>query len=550
MALNREAYQLLEEVVGPDNITQDPGITCTYRVLRGQMSGTPFVPTEGLPIPDAAITPGSVEELRQIAKICNKYGVKYKAHSTGIWMGAFPMGESALAIDLRRMNHIIEINEKDGYAVIEPYVTCGALHVEAMKRGMCSHITGGGPAFSVLAGATSVAGFGESGISRGFAGRNMLAVEWMLPDGEVLRMGSLDAPEGGWFCGDGPGPSLQGMMRGQMGACGERGIFTKIAIRLYPWSGPERIENTGGPPNYDVDLWDEGMFVVMSWLEGNYQKEADGIYALCEAEIFDSLMRNSTFWEGVMCHTDAEHAKLHESRIFWDHFKNTWYGIVDGKSQKHLEYCRKVLEKVEQETGATFFYTLEDFKESLRKRPDGEPYDGSAYEIIAENVEQVLLQSLVWRNWHYKSCFMPAYAEFAAPPCSTAALDALYKVGIEVVEPIQAKYMKEGKIMDDQSRGMETTWMQPEEGGHAFHMEMHIRGDRRDPNCSLDGALIEGIADKYLTGCPDYYFPNEVGSRTMGEVFLGIQDALDPKRLTSCMWTGVNEAFTGKPKKK
>jgi glycolate oxidase len=500
--------------------------------------------TESLPIPDAVILPGSVEELRQIVKICNKYGVKYRAHSTGIWIGAFPMGEDALAIDLRRMDRIVELNEKDGYAVIESYVTCGALHTEAMKKGMSSHITGGGPAFSMLAGATSVAGFGESGITRGMSGRNMLAVEWLLPNGEVLRLGSLGGPEGDWFNGEGPGPSLQGLMRGEIGASGERGIFTRVAVRLYPWSGPKSMKNVGGPPNFDTELWPEGMYVVMRWPDRDYQRECDAIYALCEAEIFDSLIRHSSFSEGGICHSDVEHAKIHESRIFWDHCTNMWSGIIDGKSEKHMDYCRKVLERVERETGGVFFYELEDYKESMRTRPDGEPYDLDVYEIVAENVEQFHLQSLIWRNWHYKVCMMPAHGQYALMPACTSALDTLYKTAQDVGEPIYDKHVKEGNLRDDGDYVLDGTWMQPEEGGHAFHMEMHVRTDRRWPEGNMDGMMLDGIADKYRTGCPDYYLPNEDGIATIGDVFLGVQDILDPDRLTSGFWTGMHELLS------
>ena len=44
--------------------------------------------------------------------------------------------------------------------------------------------------------------------------RNVLSVEWVTPAGDILRLGSANNPNAGWFCGDGPGPSLRGMMKG------------------------------------------------------------------------------------------------------------------------------------------------------------------------------------------------------------------------------------------------------------------------------------------------------------------------------------------------
>ena len=47
-------------------------------------------------------------------------------------------------IDLRRMNQIIEINEKNMYAVVEPYVTSAQLQAELFKRGLNTNIKGAG----------------------------------------------------------------------------------------------------------------------------------------------------------------------------------------------------------------------------------------------------------------------------------------------------------------------------------------------------------------------------------------------------------------------
>ena len=50
---------------------------------------------------------------------------------------------------------------------------------------------------------------------------------------------------GGWFCGDGPGPSLRGVdARALRQLSGER-IFTKCALKLYPWPGPAEPECEG-----------------------------------------------------------------------------------------------------------------------------------------------------------------------------------------------------------------------------------------------------------------------------------------------------------------
>ena len=52
--------------------------------------------------------------------------------------------EPTIQFDLRRMDKILEIDEKNLFAVVEPYVICAQLQAEAMKRGLNINIIGAG----------------------------------------------------------------------------------------------------------------------------------------------------------------------------------------------------------------------------------------------------------------------------------------------------------------------------------------------------------------------------------------------------------------------
>ena len=161
-------------------------------------------------------------------------GVKYKAISTGYGSHGFPQQDGVILLDLKRMNRIIEIDAKNKFAVVEPYVVWAQLEAEALKRGLFTTPVQAGSQASVLANVTSGWGMNVMGNHGGHNGRNCLGVEWILPTGELLRLG----PEDAWFCGDGPGPSLRGIMRGHCGAQGGMGVFTKVGIKLHHWPGP------------------------------------------------------------------------------------------------------------------------------------------------------------------------------------------------------------------------------------------------------------------------------------------------------------------------
>ena len=96
---------------------------------------------------------------------------------------------------------------------------------------------------------------GASSYSMGNASETLLGVEWVMPDGEILRTGSMGSGLG-WFCNEGPGPSLAAIARGGGGSMGSLGVFTKCAVKLGPWPGPTELANEGIVPAYKAVLPD------------------------------------------------------------------------------------------------------------------------------------------------------------------------------------------------------------------------------------------------------------------------------------------------------
>lgn len=77
--LKPEIYKSLEAIVGPEYLSQEPAILDGYCFGWGgeKFSTRPY----------AAITPVTTEEVQAIVRICNRYKIKFKAHSTGFSMG-------------------------------------------------------------------------------------------------------------------------------------------------------------------------------------------------------------------------------------------------------------------------------------------------------------------------------------------------------------------------------------------------------------------------------------------------------------------------------
>jgi glycolate oxidase len=339
--LPEQMYRELEELLGQENISQHPA------VLDGYAWQPIFNLTNNkwIPRPAAVVLPETTEEVQKIVKVCNRYKVKFKAHSTGWAAWGGPSEEGELQIDLRRMGKIIELDEKNKFAVVEPYVCCGQLQAEAMKKGLTCHIIGAGPNTSILASTTSGWGYGGTGLSTGYGGRNPLGVEWVLPDGEVLKLGSPGC-NAGWFSGDGPGPSLRGIMRGFSGTQGSLGVFTKCAVKLYPYYGPREPKIEGILLDVKTEVLEtEKMFWILA---PTYQKYADLTYEIGNAEIAYWWCR-SPLAAGVSLFMPRAGDRIFESeqlRSLFKVFQHLGVALLSSESKREVEFQEKVLRKI------------------------------------------------------------------------------------------------------------------------------------------------------------------------------------------------------------
>ena len=281
------AFRDLEEAVGEENVSIDPAVLDGYAFQSfGNIEDT--IPWIHRPV--AVVLPSTTEEVQAVVRACGRHKLRFKAFSTGWGAHGGPGGDGVVQLDLRRMNRILDIDEKNSFAVVEPYVICAQVQAEAMKRGLNLHIIGAGCGTSPLASCTSMDGTGWTGLSTGYNCRNVLGVEWVLPDGEVLKLGSPGSGSG-WFCGDGPGPSLRGIMRGLFGARSALGVFTKCAIKLYPWNGPPQPEIDGTLADLEATIPDN--FKVFMCIFPSFEAYADFAYGIADAEIGFMLCKNS-----------------------------------------------------------------------------------------------------------------------------------------------------------------------------------------------------------------------------------------------------------------
>ncbi len=336
--IGEEAYRELVDALGEEYVSRDPAV----------LDGYAFQPTFNdelslwVPRPEAVVLPGCTAEVQEVVRICNRHRLKFKAFSTGWGAWAGPSGEGVVQVDLRRMDRILDIDEKNMLVVVEPYACGGQVRAEVMKRGLNVHMIAAGAGVSPLASACAAFGPGTDGT---YSPRNLMGVEWVLPNGDVLRLGSLGSGCG-WFCADGPGPSLRGVMRGKAGALSGNGIFTACALKLFPWPGPPQPAPEG--LFYDLEMEMPEGIRLYYLLFPDYLSFGEAFYALAREGV-DYNMQKAAVGVVPMILFPHLNRLLEWSRGIRRTLQVLRHGImlvVAAHSAAELEFKRAVVETV------------------------------------------------------------------------------------------------------------------------------------------------------------------------------------------------------------
>jgi len=414
----------------------------------------------------------------------------------------------------------LEINTKDGYVITEPYATAGETQVETMKVGYNPHLVGAGPNASNLASATSMQGTGGTSVRTSMNERNCLAVEWVLPTGEILRLGSLETPKAGWFCGDGPGPSLRGMMRGAIGNIGGNGVFTKVALKLYPWYGPP-YECDGSPPFFSSKKLPLSYIRYVAW--DSMDQECDALYRISETEILDYSNR----WAAGALHSSVatsneEYMAMKEQGAYRDIFpRGYWTFFFHAHYRRKYNYNVKAFESIVADTGGVIT----------------DPKD------LGHREYEVALQNAIKAIWIGKSAYMPTGANTGVPPLSYETIDQCLKYALDETIKVRKEWIREDKIYDD---GEDNAYACLDENGHYLHVEHACHADNWEPKAEPLGLILKGLNVSLEKGLSPTYMSVPAGWGNLLGYFsymVRIQQMIDPNRASDSLLTNLFDSL-------
>jgi len=213
--MKREIINKLKDIVGKEQLTTAPEELLCYSY---DGTGREYPP-------EAVAFPANTKEISAIMQLAHAtpFPVVPRGAGSGMTGGALPIA-GGVVIALTRLNRILEIDEANQVAVVEPGVITGDLRKTLKKRGLYYPPDPASLKFCTMGGNVAECAGGPSAVKYGVTRDYVLGLEVVLPDGRVIQTGVRTAK----------GVVGYDLTRLFIGSEGTLGIITKITVRLIP----------------------------------------------------------------------------------------------------------------------------------------------------------------------------------------------------------------------------------------------------------------------------------------------------------------------------
>ncbi|MBN2336062.1 FAD-binding oxidoreductase, partial [Candidatus Bathyarchaeota archaeon] len=210
-----ELRKRIEGIVGADNVSTKPD-----DVEKHAVDESPLEPHR----PQLVVKPRTKEEVSEVLKLANSNHVTVTPQGslTGLSGASHPVF-GGIALSLERMNAIVEIDEDNLMAVVEPGVLISEIHEATEKLGLYYPPDPGQESGSIGGNISTNAG-GMRAMKYGVTRDFINGLEVVLTDGTIIEVGGKNVK-------DSTGYSLIDLI---IGSEGTLGVVTKATLRLVP----------------------------------------------------------------------------------------------------------------------------------------------------------------------------------------------------------------------------------------------------------------------------------------------------------------------------
>ncbi|SHN49167.1 FAD-binding oxidoreductase [Desulfovibrio litoralis] len=217
MALNPSLIKEFETILGKDNVL-------TSEVDRQSYSYDAAV-LEPV-VPQAVLRPTNSEQLGKTIKLAYEEGlpITVRGSGTNLSGGVIPEKEGGVVILTNALNKILEINQEDLYAVVQPGVVTAQFAAEVAKVGLFYPPDPGSQSVSTLGGNVAMNAGGLRGLKYGVTKDYVMGMEIFDVEGNLVKTGSKTVK-----CVT--GYNMAGLM---IASEGTLGVFNEIILKLVP----------------------------------------------------------------------------------------------------------------------------------------------------------------------------------------------------------------------------------------------------------------------------------------------------------------------------
>lgn len=214
--ISKTLQQAFAGMVGADNVMADPADLATYSYDAAVVAPA---------TPALVVRPTTAEALSGTVKLCNENGLPLTVRGAGTNLsgGTIP-AQTGVVILTNGMNQILEINEADMYAVVQPGVVTAKFAAAVEAKGLFYPPDPGSQAVSTLGGNVAENAGGLRGLKYGVTADYVMGLQFFDTGGDPVKTGSRTVK-----CAT--GYNLTGLM---VGSEGTLGVFNEITLKLIP----------------------------------------------------------------------------------------------------------------------------------------------------------------------------------------------------------------------------------------------------------------------------------------------------------------------------
>lgn len=182
--------------------------------------------------PEVVLKPASTEEISRLLAYCNAHKIPVTASGarTGLSGGALPL-LGGVNLSTERLNRIIEIDQRNLQATVEPGVINQVFHEACKEKGLFYPPDPSSWGSSFLGGNLALNAGGPKAVKYGVTNAYVLSLEVVTATGEIINTGAR-------VLKNSTGYNLTQLM---VGSEGTLGIITKAVFKLLPYPKHNRL---------------------------------------------------------------------------------------------------------------------------------------------------------------------------------------------------------------------------------------------------------------------------------------------------------------------